>query len=142
MSRFFQQIEFERSATAEKLGIRNTMDKHQSKHWETFACKVLDPIRAELGSPIIINSGFRSAELNKAVGGVKDSWHLGIDDKVAVDMVPQNQSIYTLYEVIRKLHRNNKIVFDKCLLENNTWIHLQYRVYGINKGIMIENYHS
>lgn len=36
----------------------------------------LDFIREELGRPIIVNSAFRSPEVNKQVGGCKSSYHL------------------------------------------------------------------
>ena len=37
---------------------------------------VLEPLRKMLGYPVRINSGYRSARLNKAVGGVPNSYHL------------------------------------------------------------------
>lgn len=39
------------------------------------AC-LLEPLRAKAGRPLLINSGFRSAKLNKKVGGVANSYHL------------------------------------------------------------------
>ena len=37
---------------------------------------VLEPLRKMLGHPVRINSGYRSARLNKEVGGVPSSYHL------------------------------------------------------------------
>lgn len=37
--------------------------------------KFLDQIRKELGLPIIVNSGYRSPQVNAKVGGVKTSHH-------------------------------------------------------------------
>lgn len=37
---------------------------------------LLETIREVFGKPIIINSGYRSPEHNKAVGGVKNSYHV------------------------------------------------------------------
>ena len=36
----------------------------------------LDVLREHLGYPIVINSGYRTAEYNKSVGGAKKSQHL------------------------------------------------------------------
>lgn len=36
---------------------------------------ILEPLRIELGKPIIINSGYRNKEVNLAVGGVSNSYH-------------------------------------------------------------------
>ena len=37
---------------------------------------VLEPLRKMLGHPVRINSGYRSARLNKEVGGVPNSYHM------------------------------------------------------------------
>lgn len=37
---------------------------------------VLEPLRKMIGHPVRINSGYRSARLNKEVGGVPNSYHL------------------------------------------------------------------
>lgn len=44
-------------------------------HVVVLAEKILEPIRAHFGKPIRINSGYRSARLNKAVGGSPTSQH-------------------------------------------------------------------
>lgn len=36
----------------------------------------LEPLRECIGEPIVINSGYRSKEVNAAVGGAKNSYHL------------------------------------------------------------------
>lgn len=42
-----------------------------------YLCAViLEPLRKMLGRPVRINSGYRSARLNKEVGGVPNSYHL------------------------------------------------------------------
>lgn len=38
--------------------------------------RYLDMIRKNLGLPIIVNSCYRSKEVNEKVGGSKNSWHL------------------------------------------------------------------
>ena len=71
--------EFTRSATAERLGIDNQPEHNGEQdvyaHIELLVTRLLDPIRDFVAEPIYINSGYRSQELNKAVGGVHDSQH-------------------------------------------------------------------
>lgn len=71
--------EFTRSATAERLGIDNQPEHNGEQdayaRIELLVVKLLDPIRDYVAEPIYINSGYRSQELNKAVGGVHDSQH-------------------------------------------------------------------
>ena len=38
--------------------------------------RILDPLREAIRSPLIITSGYRSAEHNEAVGGAKHSYHV------------------------------------------------------------------
>jgi uncharacterized protein YcbK (DUF882 family) len=37
---------------------------------------MLEAVRAALGAPVIVVSGYRSAAWNKKVGGAKDSYHV------------------------------------------------------------------
>lgn len=54
---------------------------------------ILDPLRAHLGVPVIITSGYRNIELNDAVGGAEHSDHL---HACAVDIVVKGMSSYRL----------------------------------------------
>lgn len=77
--KYFTFAEFTRSATAERLGIDNRPEHHGEQdvyaRIELLVVRLLDPIRDYVIEPIYINSGYRSEELNKAVGGVSDSQH-------------------------------------------------------------------
>ncbi len=74
--KYFTENELTRSAMAEKLGIDNSPTPEAIKNLESLVCNVLDPLREKFGRPILVNSGYRCSELNKADGGAKDSDHL------------------------------------------------------------------
>ena len=57
----------------------NDFQLHQLLH----TARVLERVRSRCGFPIPINSGFRSPEVNHAVGGKSNSYHL---DGRAVDI--------------------------------------------------------
>ena len=72
------------SETADKLGINNIPVQQETLDNLDYIMGKLDEIREGYGKPIIINSGYRSPELNKAVGGVVQSYHqkgLAVDIK-------------------------------------------------------------
>lgn len=66
----------------------------------------LEVIRAEIGKPIKINSGYRSPEHNAKVGGVKDSLHL---TGKASDIVVSRMNSFELGQVIERLIQQGKI---------------------------------
>ncbi|WP_289763614.1 D-Ala-D-Ala carboxypeptidase family metallohydrolase [Paramuribaculum intestinale] len=74
--KYFSFQEFERSDTAYRHGIDNTMPEAAKKNVAVLVDKVLDPLREAWGKPITVTSGYRCATLNKAVGGVPTSMHL------------------------------------------------------------------
>ena len=73
--KFFSITELVRSNTAKRLGIDNTPSDEIKDHLTLFIERVLDPIREDWGSPIMVSSGYRCPVLNKAVGGAKTSGH-------------------------------------------------------------------
>lgn len=76
MGKYFTIAEMTKSDTAGRLGISNLPPKELLPNVENLIKKVLDPLREWYGKPVYINSGYRCEELNKAVGGVSNSFHL------------------------------------------------------------------
>ncbi len=74
--RYFSIDELIRSSVASARGIDNTPPAEAVKNLKSLVSLVLDPAREALGAPIAVNSGYRSPELNRAVGGVPSSYHL------------------------------------------------------------------
>lgn len=72
----FTYEELTRSAAATKNGIDNTPGLVQLCHLAFLASEILEPLRAEVSMPIIINSGYRCQKVNALVGGVANSYHL------------------------------------------------------------------
>ena len=74
--KYFSLREMTKSDTARRLGIDNKPSDSIKKNLTMFIEKVLDPIREDWGSPIIISSGYRCPELNKAVCFVIISFYM------------------------------------------------------------------
>ena len=80
-------------------------------------------------APIIINSGYRSAAVNKAVGGVPSSNHL---TGCAADIRVENMQQLLRYAVILlDIADESKEAFDELLIEKNArgaiWLHFAVR---------------
>jgi len=67
--------EVTKSNTAKRRSISNIPTQEHKENLVYLAENLFQPLRDEAGSPIYVNSGYRSKELNKAVGGSKTSHH-------------------------------------------------------------------
>jgi zinc D-Ala-D-Ala carboxypeptidase len=126
LSEHFELWEFTKSATADKKGINNSPNEAQIQNLRLLCKYVLEPLRAETGI-IEVTSGFRSLELNKAVGGVATSQHtLG----QAADIIFPEYNIGDAFRYIR-----DNLIYDQVIWENkfgNVWIHVSYE-HGANR---------
>lgn len=115
--KYFTLKELVYSDTAKAQNIDNVPTFENIVNLYRLCDKVLDPARKELGRPITVTSGYRSPELNKAVGGVSNSQHL---TGCAADLKCTN-----LVELFDILSENPEI--DQLLFEDNgvtRWIHV------------------
>lgn len=83
---------------------------------------ILDPVREQLGKPIVVNSGYRCEKHNKAVGGVRNSQHL------------QGQAADVACADLKRLKaliiENGQ--FDQ-LIDYGTFFHVSYKPAGGNR---------
>lgn len=127
LSTHFYLSEFKRSDIAAEQGIDNKPDLTQIENLKYLCDMVLEPIRANFDSPIDISSGFRSLELNKAVGGTESSQHLALKGHAAADFTVRGFSVSEAFEYIR----TSNLPFDQVINEFDKWIHISvYRPRG------------
>lgn len=121
LTKNFALNEFERSVTADRLGIDNSVPAIYMEHVQHTA-EQLQKIRDLLGQPITITSGFRSKKLNDAlVGSSKTSDHL---TALAVDIRVKDMSPYEVARKLEPLKESLKI--DQLILEYGTWVHIGF----------------
>jgi len=125
LSKNFSLAEFTKSQAALRLGLDNSPTILDIEALDNLCVNVLQPMRNYFG-PIVINSGFRSPELNKAIGGSKTSQHC---DGEAADIECPGHSNYDIAAWISK-----NLPFDQLILEFYTlgepssgWVHVSYK---------------
>lgn len=126
--KYFTIAELCKSSTADKHGINNRCRFEHISNLTNLVDNVLDPLREAWGKPITVNSGFRSKELNKKIGGATNSQHM---DGEAADITAGSKADNKkLFELIQSL----KLPFDQIIDEGGySWLHVSYRS-GNNRG--------
>lgn len=83
---------------------------------------LLEPIRKEFGYSIIVNSGYRSAFTNSAVGGASTSLHLS---GCAVDFtIFERARLYDIYEYIKSNFEFAELILYKDRNYKSRFIHV------------------
>jgi uncharacterized protein YcbK (DUF882 family) len=100
-------------------------------------CQWLEELRRRWDKPIIINSGYRSEAVNKAVGGVPSSNHL---TGCAVDIhVTGMEQLVRYAAILLDISDERQEDFDELLLERSPrgtyWLHFAVRPSGNRRRI-------
>ena len=118
LTEHFTTEEFERSSTAIRLGLDNTIPEEIMPNAKLMAA-TLETIRAKFSRPIRVTSCYRSPEVNKAVGGSPKSAHL---NALAVDFTVEGFDNRRVCEILKTMLTN----FDQIIYEfgESGWVHL------------------
>lgn len=134
LSTHFSLVEMTKSQTALRKGWRNDPPPAAVTALRLLCEQVLEPVRAEFGA-VIVRSGYRSAQLNKAIGGAGTSQHSAGE---AADIEVGGLSNFDLADFIRR-----RLPFDQLILElytpgqpNSGWVHVSYRAGRLRREVL------
>ena len=133
----FSLTELVKSQTALRKNIDNypTDEAEANLHYlvETF----LQPLRTALGRPITINSGYRSPELNTAIGGSTTSQHCKGE---AIDLECPGMTTAELCLRIAEDWEYDQMILEyyKPGIPNSGWVHLSFKREGNRKQLLIK----
>jgi hypothetical protein len=123
-----------RSESAKRKGVSNMPTEEHIANLKVLAEKVFQPIRENFRVPILISSGYRSKELNAAIGGSLTSQHCS-GEAIDIDMdgTPHGVTNADVFNYIK-----DKLEFDQLIWEfgsatNPDWVHVSYKVKGGNR---------
>ena len=101
LTEHFGFFELTRTSKAEYQELNRRKALCYTGQMRSLCIDLLEPVRAHYGKPVIIHSGYRCYELNKAVGGNANSQHmLG----QAVDFHEQELKIIEVNKRLQKLY--------------------------------------
>ena len=121
-SDYFTLQEFIKSSTAARLKIDNTPTNEILRNLQYGVSMVLDPLRRIHQKPIIITSGFRCEKLNKAVGGVANSWHTK-GNAADIHIKDENEA-KEIFNILKALPSVDTVLFEHS--HSSQWIPVQW----------------
>lgn len=125
MLKYFTISELCTSAAAARQGLRNDPPLDCIRRMEDGIRRLLDPIREQWGGPIYVNSGYRSRDVNAAVGGVALSQHMrGEAADITAGSAAANARLYAQI-------RDSDLPYDQLINERPTadgprWVHVSW----------------
>jgi len=120
----FTLDEMVKSQTALRLGLDNTPDPDEMESLLALCENVLEPVRIHWAKPVVINSGFRSLRVNRAIGSRDSSQHA--KGEAADIEIPGIDNLVLYYWIAEELD------FDQLILEfyngepSSGWVHVSY----------------
>ena len=119
------------SATALRMGIKNTPNEVELEAMKYVAENLFEPIREWYDKPIKINSFYRCLALNKAVKGSVTSGHvLGNSIDISGGNKVENKKIFDFI-------KTSGLDFDQVINEYDyTWIHISLKKSGNRKQVL------
>ena len=134
LSKNLSLAEVTKSTTAKRLGIDNTPDDEWViENIKAIADVIFQPLRDSFRCPIFVSSGYRSPDLNAAIGGSKRSQHM---EGRALDLDADVYGGCTNSEIFNWIREN--VEFDQMVWEfgdedNPDWVHVSYVRDGVNR---------
>lgn len=116
-SKYFSFREMTRTST----GLLNIPSAVQLENIQKLVTNVLDPLRELYGKPIIVNSGFRSVLVNKAVKGASNSDHL---HGYAADLDSEDNAL--IYKLIKDNFEFRQLIWEKGNDKQPDWVHVSF----------------
>lgn len=114
-----------RSTTAQARKIENIPTWEQMDSLKRLAIEILDPVRTHYGKPITVTSGYRSAALNTAVKGAKNSQHMKGEAADITSKENTKAKNKMLFDLMVSMVRDGIITVGQLINEKNySWIHV------------------
>jgi zinc D-Ala-D-Ala carboxypeptidase len=132
LSPHFTLEELTASQTAARLGLDNTPPP-EIVDALTRTAMGLEGVRTVLGAPIIISSGYRSPDVNHAVGGQTNSQH---QTGEAADFICPGFG--TPHEIVTRLIKSG-VNFDQCIVEFGRWVHVSFAKSPRRQALIIDH---
>lgn len=127
ISKHLSLAEVVRSETAKRRGISNVPTAEHLENFKLLAENVFEKAREHFKVPVHISSGYRSAELNRAIGGSKTSQH-SKGEAIDIDMNGSRSKVTNadIYNYIKDNLEYDQLIWEFGTDSNPDWVHVSY----------------
>lgn len=137
ISKYVNISEVTNSDTAKRKGIDNSPTPEHLENLKVTCTEVFDKVREHFDVPIYISSGYRSAALNKAIGGSATSDHnngkaLDLDQDGKGNGVTNRQ----VFDYIKDNLEFDQLIWEFGSSQNPDWVHVGYRKGANRKQVL------
>lgn len=131
ISKHLSLAEVSRSETAKRKGISNTPSGEHLENFKKLAENIFEPIREHFGVPIHISSGYRSKELNSAIGGSSTSQHCS-GEAIDIDMDGSTGGVSNkdVFDYIKANLNFDQLIWEFGTDSNPDWVHVSHESTG------------
>jgi zinc D-Ala-D-Ala carboxypeptidase len=137
LSKYVSLAEVTRSDTAKRRGIDNSPTAEHQENLKVICEEVFDKVREHFGVPLFISSGYRSAALNKAIGGSATSDHnLGRALDLDQDGHGNGVTNMDVFNYIKDNLEFDQLIYEFGTDKNPDWVHVGYRKGANRKQIL------
>ena len=131
LSEHLDLSEVTRSESAKRNGISNMPTEAHIANFKLLAEKIFEPIRTHFRCPIIISSGYRSKELNAAIGGSLTSQHCqGEAIDIDMDGTANGVTNRMVFDYIKDNLNFDQLIYEFGDANNPDWVHVSYESTG------------
>jgi len=131
LSKHLSLAEVTRSDSAKRNRISNEPTPAHLENFKLLAEKVFEPIREHFKVPIHISSGYRSAALNKKIGGSLTSQHCS-GEAIDIDMDGSASGVTNkqVFDFIKQHLNFDQMIWEFGTDSNPDWVHVSYESTG------------
>ena len=131
LSEHLDLSEVTRSDMAKRKGISNEPTPEHLENFKKLAENIFEPIRKHFNQPIFISSGYRSKELNTAIGGSLTSQHCS-GEAIDIDMDGRSNTVTNkaVFDYIKGNLNFDQLIWEFGTDSNPDWVHVSYESTG------------
>ena len=131
LSKHLSLAEVTRSDSAKRKGISNQPTAEHLENFKKLAENIFEPIREHFKVPIHISSGYRSKELNAAIGGSLTSQHCS-GEAIDIDMDGSSDGVSNkmVFDYIKANLNFDQLIWEFGTSQAPDWVHVSFESTG------------